>query len=274
MCTAFLFSTFTLMNRWLCSLFLVSAIPGFSQIKMNTLVVKPHQVYELKGSDILVVDTLILMDSAVLLLNKLKPENFIHARKVVFYKGSLIDGKGVSGVRGRNGRPGASSSAPCSDGITGGIGSEGTNGGNGISLYFAFNDIVVRGVPTIDVSGGDAGDGGDGGVGGGGGSGTRICAGGNGGSGGLGSNGGNGGHAGTITFQASSVPELRAMLGERIIIRNYGGNPGYGGEGGGGGYAGLTSTGKSSLDGKPGRKGGRGKDGVAGKIGPINFVER
>lgn len=263
------------MNRLLCGLFIVVGIsPGFGQIKMNTLVVKPHQVYEMKGSDILVVDTLILMDSAVLILNKLKSENFIHARKVVFYTGSLIDGKGVQGVHGRNGRPGTSSSAPCSNGSIGGLGTEGTNGGHGISLYLAFNDIVIHGVPTIDVSGGDAGDGGEGGIGGGGGSGTRICAGGNGGDGGPGSNGGNGGNAGTITFQANSVPELRAMIGERIIIRNYGGNAGYGGDGGGGGYAGLTSTGKSSLDGKAGRKGTRGKDGITGKGGAINFVER
>lgn len=255
-------------------LFLVTINPGFSQIKMNTLVVRPHQVYELKGSDILVVDTLILMDSAVLLLNKLKTENFIHARRLVFYKGSLIDGKGIQGIRGRNGRPGTSSSAPCSDGGTGGIGTEGTNGGNGITLYLAFTDIVIHGVPTIDVSGGDAGDGGNGGIGGGGGAGTRICAGGNGGNGGPGSNGGNGGNAGTITFQAKSVPELRAMIGERIFVRNYGGNAGIGGDGGGGGYAGLTSTGNSSFDGKAGRKGTRGKDGNAGKGGAINFVQR
>lgn len=253
---------------------LLLSLPALGQIRINTLVVKPRQVYELKGTDILVVDTLILMDSAVLLLNKLKTENFIHARKVVFYRGSLIDGKGVHGVKGRNGRQGASSSAPCSNGSPGSSGTEGTNGGHGISLYLAFNDIVLHGTPTIDVSGGDAGDGGNGGLGGGGGTGTRICAGGNGGAGGPGSNGGNGGNAGKITFQATSVPELRSMLGERIIIRNYGGNPGSGGEGGSGGYAGLSSTGKNSLDGKPGKKGNRGKDGASGKPGAINFVNR
>lgn len=255
-------------------LFFLVMSPAFGQIRLNTLVVKSKEVYELKGTDILVVDTLILMDSATLVLNKLKPENFIHAKKVVFYKGSLIDGKGVHGLAGRPGRSGSSSSAPCSNGGTGLPGTEGTNGGHGISLFLSFQDIVLHGVPTIDVSGGDAGDGGKGGLGGGGGTGTRLCAGGNGGIGGPGSNGGNGGHAGTLTFQAKRIPELRSMLGEQILIRNYGGNHGLGGDGGSGGYAGLNAVGKSSLDGKPGKKGQRGKDGQPGKPGAILFLDK
>lgn len=255
-------------------LVLLFGIPAFGQVRLNTLVVKPGEVYELKGTDILVVDTLILMDSATLLLNKGKTENFIHAKKLVFHRGSLIDGKGVHGLSGRTGRPGPSSSAPCSNGGPGLKGTEGTNGGHGISLFLSFQDIVLHGVPTIDVSGGDAGDGGKGGVGGGGGTGTRLCAGGTGGTGGSGSNGGNGGHAGTLTFQAKQIPELRSMLGERILIHNYGGNPGAGGEGGGGGYAGLNAAGKNSLDGKSGRKGQRGKNGQPGKPGAIQFLDK
>jgi len=253
---------------------LVIMSPAFGQVRLNTLVVKPKEVYELKGTDILVVDTLILMDSATLLLNKLRAENFIHAKVLVLYPGSLIDGKGVHGIGGRTGRPGVSSSAPCSDGSTGLQGTEGTHGGNGISLFLSFQDIVLHGAFRIDVSGGDAGDGGKGGIGGGGGSGTRLCAGGNGGDGGPGSNGGNGGNAGTLTFQAKQIPELRFMLGERIQVRNYGGNPGAGGEGGGGGYAGLNAAGKNTLDGKPGRKGQRGKDGQSGKPGEIKFLDK
>ena len=253
---------------------LMFALPASGQIRMTTLVVKPGETYALKGTDILVVDTLILMDSAVLVLNKLKSENFIHAKKIVFHRGSIIDGRGVHGLAGRPGRPGTSSSSPCSNGGTGGTGTEGTNGGQGISLFLSFQDIVLHGVAILDVSGGDAGDGGQGGIGGGGGTGTRICAGGNGGAGGPGSNGGNGGNAGTITFQAHRVPELRSMLGERIIIRNFGGHPGTGGEGGGGGYAGLSPVGKSSLDGKSGRKGARGKNGLPGKPGAIKFLDK
>lgn len=270
--TAFLFPTFSVMIRLLLLLTLTSQ--AFAQVRLTTLVVKTKEVYEMKGTDILVVDTLILMDSAVLRLNKLKTENFIHAKKVVFHTGSLIDGRGVRGINGRAGRTGSSSSAPCSNGGVGGQGTEGTNGGAGINLFLSFQDIVIRGIPTIDVSGGDAGDGGNGGLGGGGGTGTRLCPGGSGGTGGAGSNGGNGGNAGTITFQAKQVPELRAMLGDQILIHNFGGHPGTGGEGGGGGYAGLNPVGKTSLDGKPGRKGVTGKSGQQGKPGAINFLDK
>lgn len=244
------------------------------QVRLGTLVLKPKEVFELKGGDILVVDTLIMMDSSILKLNRLKAENFIHAKKVVFYRGSLIDGKGIHGLPGRNGRPGATSSSPCSNGAAGTMGTDGTNGGAGVNLFLSISDIVIKGVPTIDVSGGDAGDGGSGGLGGGGGTGTRLCAGGDGGPGGAGSNGGNGGNSGRITFHAVSIPELRSMLGERIFIRNYGGNLGSAGQGGGGGYAGLSPTGKNSMDGKTGRKGARGKNGIAGKTGAINFQNK
>lgn len=263
------------MKRTVAAVFLViCAGMSYGQVRLGTLVLKPKEIYELKGSDILVVDTLIMMDSSILLLNKLKPENFIHAKKIVFHRGSLIDGKGVHGLPGRNGRPGTSSSGPCTEGGTGKIGTDGTNGGNGVHLFISFSDIVSREVATIDVSGGDAGDGGSGGNGGGGGSGTRLCEGGSGGKGGLGANGGRGGNGGTITFHATRIPELRFMLGERIIIRNYGGNPGSAGDGGGGGYPGISPTGKSSLDGKQGKKGMNGKDGTAGKTGAINFQDK
>jgi hypothetical protein len=242
-----------------------------AQVRLSKLVIKSHEVYELKNSDILIVDTLVMMDSSVLLLNKLKRENFIHARRIIFYRGCLIDGKGVHGLIGRNGRKGTTSTAPCSNGNAGLKGTDGTNGGVGINLFLSFNDLVLNGVPTIDVSGGDAGDGGKGGSGGGGGTGTRLCAGGNGGAGGSGSNGGNGGNAGSVTFHANNISELRSILGDRLLVHNFGGHAGNGGEGGGGGYAGLSPTGKNSLDGKTGKKGVAGKDGIAGKPGAINF---
>lgn len=242
-----------------------------AQVRLSKLVIKPHEVYELKNSDILIVDTLVMMDSSVLLLNKLKRENFIHARRITFYRGCLIDGKGVHGLIGRNGRTGTTSTAPCSNGNAGFKGTDGTNGGTGINLFLSFNDLVLHGVPTIDVSGGDAGDGGNGGPGGGGGTGTRLCTGGSGGAGGPGSNGGNGGNAGAVTFHANNISELRSILGDRLLVHNFGGHAGNGGEGGGGGYAGLSPTGKNSLDGKSGKRGTSGKDGIAGKPGAINF---
>lgn len=244
------------------------------QIRLAKLALKPKEIFELRDSDILVVDTLVMMDSSKIILNRLTPDNFIHARTAIFHRGSMIEGKGVRGLPGRGGRPGLSSSGPCTDGEPGTVGSEGTNGAVGTNLFLYFSDIILRGNLIIDVSGGDAGDGGAGGTGGGGGSGTRICAGGMGGSGGAGANGGNGGNAGTVTFNAPRIPELRSMLGTKIIVRNYGGNLGVGGQGGGGGFSGLSPTGNTKMEGKPGRKGHKGKDGVPGKSGAINFQDK
>ncbi len=253
---------------------LLLTTPVYGQIRLARLVLEPKQVYEIKGSDILVVDTLIMKDSSKLILNKLKADNFIHAKAAVFYRGAMIDGKGVHGIRGRNGRPGLSPSTPCTDGGTGTMGTEGTNGGAGINLSIYFSDITLKGPLTIDVSGGDAGEGGNGGPGGSGGPGTRICAGGNGGNGAAGSRGGDGGNAGTVTFNSSRIPELRSMIGSSLLIRTYAGNHGLAGEGGIPGYSGLSPVGNNKMDGKPGKKGPKGKDGISGKVGGINFQDK
>ena len=263
------------MIRTVIVIFLLSFSLNVSgQIRLSKLILKPKEVYELKESDILVLDSLIMMDSSKIILNKLKPDNFIHAKGAVFHRGSMIDGKGVHGIKGRTGRTGASPSSPCTDGGPGLAGSEGTHGGQGINLFLYFSDVKFKGPLIIDVAGGDAGDGGNGGSGGGGGQGTRPCKGGDGGQGGKGSNGGNGGNAGTVTFNASRIPELRSMLGSQIIIRNFGGNQGLGGDGGGGGFSGLSPVGNSKMDGKMGRKGLKGKDGLPGKPGSINFGDK
>ncbi len=246
----------------------------WGQIRLTKLVLEPKQVYELKGSDILVVDTLIMKDSATIILNKLKPDNFIHAKAAIFYRGSMIDGKGVYGIKGRTGRTGLSPLSPCTDGGPGSAGGGGSDGGKGTNLSIYLLDITLKGTLTIDVSGGDAGDGGKGGAGGGGGPGTRPCAGGKGGDGAAGAKGGDGGQAGVIAFNSPRIPELRLMLGGPIIIRNYGGNHGLGGEGGAAGYSGLSPVGNNKMDGKPGRKGAKAKDGVAGKSGAINFTDK
>ena len=246
----------------------------FGQIHLPKLILKPKEVYELKGTDILVLDSLIMMDSSKIILNKLKHDNFIHAKGAVFHRGSMIEGKGVLGIRGRNGRIGGSPSTPCTDGTAGLMGTEGTNGGMGTNLFLYFSDIQFKGPLIIDVSGGDAGDGSKGGTGGGGGQGTRPCKGGDGGPGGKGANGGNGGNAGVVTFNAARIPELRSMLGSQIIIRNYGGNQGLGGDGGTAGFSGLSPIGDSKMDGKRGRKGLKGKDGLPGKTGAINFQDK
>ena len=243
------------------------------QTRLSKLTIKPNDVYEMKEFDILVVDTLIMMDSSKIILNKLKPDNFIHAKFAVFHGGSLIEGKGVVGIKGRNGRNGTSPYTPCTDGTAGLTGTEGTNGGMGTNLFLYFSDVQFKGPLIIDVSGGDAGEGGKGGGGGGGGQGTRPCKGGDGGSGGKGANGGNGGNAGVVTFNAVRIPELRSMLGGQIMIRNYGGNQGLGGDGGNAGFSGLSPVGDSKMDGKRGRKGLKGNDGLPGKTGAINFQD-
>ena len=255
-------------------IFIFFSAYSYSQIRLPKLEIGRKETYTIKDYDIVVVDSLIMRDSSFLVLNKLKPENFIHAKVAVFFQGSRIDGKGVHGVQGRHGRGGISPLSPCTDGSPGLIGTEGTNGGPGTNLLLYFSDIVLKGNLLIDVSGGDAGDGGIGGAGGGGGPGTRLCTGGNGGPGGLGARGGNGGNAGAVTFNSSRIPELRSMLGGRIVIRNYGGNQGLGGIGGAGGQSGLSPVGNSKLDGKTGRKGSKGKDGVPGKAGAINFQDK
>ncbi len=246
----------------------------WGQISMKKLSLKRGEVYTIKESDILVVDSLIMRDSSKIILNKLKPDNFIHAKVAVFYRGTLIDGKGVSGLKGRKGKTGPSPQSPCTDGGQGTPGTEGTNGGHGTNLLLYFSDIVLKGQVTIDVSGGDGGDGGNGGDGGGGGTGTRVCKGGDGGAGGNGSRGGNGGNSGSVTFNAPRIPELRLMLGEKIVVKNYGGSAGNGGDSGVRGYSGLSNAGDSKLDGKAGKKGLKGKEGTAGKPGAVNFQDK
>lgn len=260
------------MTRFVLVLFFCPLI-SFGQIRLTKLIIKHKEKYELKG-DILVVDTLIMMDSSSIILNKLKQDNFIHAKVAIFHTGSIIEGKGVHGIAGRNGKPGVSQQSPCTNGGTGIPGTDGTHGGNGVNLSIYVNDFVFKGPLSIDVSGGDAGDGGVGGSGGGGGRGVLPCVGGSGGQGGSGGNGGNGGKAGNVTFVSPRILEIRSSLGGNITVRNYGGNLGLGGMGGALGLAGLSPVGNTKMDGKPGRKGAKGKDGLQGNPGSINFQEK
>ena len=253
---------------------LLLSLFSWGQVRLTKLVLKPKEIYELSRYDILVVDTLVMYDSSKIILNQLKPDNFIHVKKAIFFRGCVIEGKGVHGLPGRQGRPGVSPSNPCADGGSGNKGTEGTDGGRGTNLSLYLSDIDLKGNLLIDISGGDAGDGATGGLGGGGGPGTRLCPGGNGGAGGAGANGGHGGNSGTVTFISPSIPELRSLLGEKLIVRSYGGNLGLGGDGGAGGFSGLSPLGNSKMDGKSGKKGTKGKDGLPGKPGAINFQDK
>ncbi len=249
---------------------LVTCVLVCAQIRQEKLIIGQKQQYEIIGSDIIVLDTLIVKDSAVLVLNREKVDNFIHAKYIRFGKGSRINGNGIDGIAGRSGRDGYTSDGPCKDGIAGTSGARGTAAKSGVNLYMYFDQIVIDESVLIELSGGDGGDGGKGGRGGGGSPGTRLCDGGDGGNGGNGGAGGDGGNGGNLTLSCKPCPDLRAWIGNRIVVRGYGGNEGLGGPGGLGGLAGLINSGNSE-DGERGQKGKTGTDGEPGRNGAINF---
>ena len=259
------------MIRFIVVLFFVP-IATFAQIRIDKLVVPAKQTYRLNGSDIIVVDTLIMNDSSVLQLNISKKDNYIHAKKLIARKGAKIIGYGERGQRGKDGGRGPTQDGPCMDGMPGHNGTGGSHGDSGINVYMYMNQIVITGSLTIDIRGSDGGDGGNGGQGGGGSIGTRVCMGGTGGAGGNGGSGGNGGNGGTLTISCKEcTDEVRAMLNHQLIVKNYAGFGGLGGDAGGGGLAGLGAQGMTSKDGKIGPRGKKGADGLTGKEGGVNF---
>jgi hypothetical protein len=252
-------------------LFLFSVLSeGLGQIRLSTLVVGPRETYELKNTDILVIDTLILRDSARVLLNTLKNDNYIHLKKLVVGHGAAIVGKGRPGIPGVMGNSSTTAGGPCRDGSTGQAGTGGTAGTDAINLFLYLDELVIKGSLTIDLAGGDGGDGGKGGKGSDGNPGTRLCQGGNGGDGGLGGAGGKGGHGGNFTITSKYGTNLRTQMGEKIIARLYGGFGGIGGEGGMGGLSGLSP----SKDGDQGKKGSNGSPGKSGKPGGVYYVQK
>jgi len=59
-------------------LLLVSSVKG--QIRVTKLVLDRKEKFVIENSDILVVDTLIMLDSSSIFLNLTKKDNFIHAK--------------------------------------------------------------------------------------------------------------------------------------------------------------------------------------------------
>jgi hypothetical protein len=245
-------------------LFLSHSLLG--QVRVSKLVIKSHEAYTLSETDILVADTLIMMDSSRLILNKLKPDNFIRTKVVIVGSYCVIDGKGLPGNPGRQGRHGLSYNSPCRDGLPGGPGSRGLDGRPGINLSFYFSHITVRGPWIIDVSGGDGGQGGPGGSGGGGSPGTLHCNGGNGANGGDGAPGGNGARGGNLLLSGPKSQTVINWIGTKILVRTSGGNPGEGGRAGYHGGAGLGPRGKNGKNGEPGTEGKSGTSGVDGSL--------
>lgn len=248
-------------------LFLVAATCTYAQIRVTKLILEPKEKFVIEKSDILVVDTLVMLDSSSIVLNLSKKDNFIHAKEVIVGAGCAIIGHGLNGSRGIPGDRGITARAPCRRGLPGGNATEGGMGQDGINLSLYFSSLKVNGSITINLNGGDGGDGGNGGVGGDGGSGTRVCVAGDGGRGGNGANGANGGKGGALNINCKSCEDLHLITGHKLIVKNFGGLAGVGGDGGQGGHAGLGPAG----DGKNGQKGFNGANAQLGKDGTVNL---
>lgn len=256
------------MKKWVFAVLAFSgfSLYAFSQIRTEKLVIKPREVFKIDPqSDILVVDTLVMMDSSTILLNPLRQENYIRAKVIIAGRATSIMGNGANGANGRNGRPGTVASGPCKNATDGSPGGAGLSGVNGINLFLYFEKLVINGQLNIILTGGRGGNGGTGGVGGDGSSGTVHCNGGNGGNGGAGGQGGDGGGGGNLIIQSAQALTVKEWAGKKLIIKNYGGTPGLGGKRGNQGSAGLGPSRKNGKDGLPGIdgiNGNRGKDGL------------
>lgn len=249
----------------------VFCLAAQAQIRVSKLVIRPHEVFQMDSSDILVADSLIMMDSSTIRLNGLKAENFIRTNVAVFARHCRIDGRGVHGKKGTNGTPGLTRVGPCRDGVPGRNGLRGLSGGPGINLFLYIDKIHMNGDLTINLSGGNGGDGGDGGDGGGGSPGTQHCRGGDGGQGGNGGAGGDGGRGGVLTIGGRDAVIIKALIGNLLVVRNGGGSFGYGGISGSGGPPGL---GPHKMHGQRGEKGADGLYGRPGEGGTVLFEEQ
>lgn len=249
--------------------FLAMVCVSWAQVRVDKLVIKPGEHFELDHqSDIIVADTLIMMDSSRILLNELKRENFIRTKVAIIGNHCVISGVGLHGQPGRPGRNGNSSVGPCRDGTDGTNGTAGLSGGPGSNLFFYVNELHIKGKLIFDLSGGNGGDGGAGGKGGDGSPGTVHCNGGDGANGGDGGRGGDGGPAGNLVISSVNADVIREWIGSKIIYKNYSGKAGQGGRGG---YAGSAGLGPSRKNGKDGSPGAYGVNGTRGKDGALTF---
>ncbi|MEJ7643103.1 MAG: hypothetical protein WKF87_00785 [Chryseolinea sp.] len=248
-------------------LFLLVAGSLQAQVRVSKLVIKAHEVYTLQNSDILVADTLIMMDSSRLVMNKLKPENFLRVKVGRFGKDCVIDAKGVNGQQGRSGVNGVTPTGPCLNGTPGKGGTKGLDGTRGINLFVYFERVTIRGKLTIDVSGGNGGRGGSGGNGGGGSPGTMHCNGGNGANGGMAGPGGNGGNGGYLQIHIPKPQTFKDLiLAKKVVVQVGGGTSGASGRGG---YHGAAGLGPSKKNGKDGEPGPYNKAGISGEKGSM-----
>lgn len=248
--------------------FLILPFSSLAQIRVTKLVLRPNERYDLGQSDILVADTLVMMDSSRLVLNKLKRDNFVRVKVAIFGNGCVIDGKGLEGKQGRDGKGGITPAGPCQDGTPGRNGTRGLDGTPGINLFLYLEQVRIDGRLIVDLSGGDGGPGGNGGLGGNGSQGTVHCNGGNGGNGGNSGRGGNGANGGALTLNVAKNSPVKNWVGSTIVVNNYGGYAGLNGRVGPHGSAGWGPYRKTGKDGVAGSEGERG---IAGVKGAVNF---
>lgn len=258
------------MMRLLVLLGSIISASCFAQVRVSKLIIKPNETYRLDHSDIIVADTVVMMDSSCIRLNSLRPENYLRIGMAIVGKNCVVDGRGSNGKKGSNGSPGNTPIGPCKDGVPGRNGSRALDGTSGINLFLYIDSLKITGSLIIDLSGGNGGDGGNGGYGGSGSPGTRHCHGGNGANGGNGGDGGNGGPGGKLVIGETSVKKIRPLIGEQLKLYYKGGTFGYGGVSGHGGAAGL---GPQRKHGKAGAPGVDGKHGRPGNMGTIQFEQ-
>ena len=240
---------------------------GHAQIHVSRLVIEKGEVFSFGESDIVVADTLIMEDSASIVLNRLKKENYLHSKVMIIGKNCWIEGNGVKGNPGRPGRAGASPLGPCKSGSNGTPGGRGLDGTSGVNLFLYLDKVTMKAPLTINLRGGDGGVGGKGGDGGTGTSGTVHCNGGDGGIGGSAGNGANGGSGGSLTIHCPV--NLSERLNKELKVINSGG---YLGKGGRGGYPGSAGSGPNRRNGKQGMPGTEGLDGGLGRNGTVSIV--
>jgi len=207
--------------------------------------------------DTLVVDELIIGDSAKIVLTK--ATSMIIARHMVVGTRVRIMGIGEKGVNGRIGRTAAQPDGVCKPGRNGEDGKSGTAGGAGKILILDVDLLTIDAMLIINLAGGNGGDGGKGGDGSQGSNSMAQCLS-NGGNGGSGGNGGAGGPGGNLTI----INSMTAVeLTSKINLYNRGGYKGIGGDGGEPGQrgSGAAKESKLGLIGKGGTDGTPGVDG-------------
>ena len=254
------------MTRAIFLLFCCSCLTVTAQVRVAKLVIQSHETFHLDSTDILVADSLVMMDSSRIRLNGLRAENFIRTNVAIFGRHCIIDGRGVTGKRGTDGTTGLTPIGPCRDGAPGRNGLRGLSGGSGINLFLYIDKVHLKGDLIVDLSGGNGGDGGDGGEGGGGSPGTQHCNGGDGGRGGNGGAGGDGGRGGVLTVGGRDAVITKALIGNILMVKNHGGSFGYGGISGAGGQAGLGPNRRHGTPGVKGRDGLYGRPGDGGTV--------